>query len=339
MATSSTTSRPPTPERIFDTLLGYQQAAALRAALDLDIFTAIGKGAVSIAPLAVQTKASERGVRILCDYLVVRGFLTKNGSEYGLTQESAVFLDQRSPAYIGGMRHFLHLPEMLKSAEALTETVRTGTTQLPGHGSVEPDNPIWVDFARSMAAMVAPAAQGIAQLLAPQPPRRVLDIAAGHGLFGITLAQKFPEAKIVALDWAAVLAVAQENARKAGVEARYSQLPGSAFEADFGKDYDVVLVTNFFHHFDPATCEQLMKKIYSALAPGGRCVTLEFVPNDDRVSPPIAATFPMTMLASTPSGDAYTFAEYERMFRAAGFAKNEIHEVPMSPEHVIISSR
>ena len=163
-----------------------------------------------------------------------------------------------------------------------------------------------------------PPAQGIAQLLASDPPRRVLDIAAGHGLFGITLAQKFPEANIVALDWAAVLAVAQENASKAGVESRYTQLPGSAFEVDFGKDYDVILVTNFFHHFDPPTCEQLMKKIHSALTPGGRCVTLEFVPNDDRVSPPISATFAMTMLASTPAGDAYTFAEYDRMFRAAG---------------------
>lgn len=339
MATSQTTTNQPTPERIFDTLLGHQQAAALKAALDLDIFTAIGQGANSVPTLAAQTNASERGLRILCDYLVVKGFLTKKGAEYGLTQESAVFLDQRSPAYIGGMRHFLHLPEFHRSAEALTETVRTGTTQLAGQGSVTPDNPIWVEFARSMAALVAPAAQGIAQLLASNPPKRVLDIAAGHGLFGITLAQRFPEAQIVALDWAAVLEVAQENARKAGVADRYTKLPGSAFEVDFGEGFDVVLVTNFFHHFDPPTCEQLMKKIHSALAPGGRCVTLEFVPNEDRVSPPMSATFPMTMLASTPSGDAYTFTEYERMFRAAGFEKNEIHAVPMSPENVILSFR
>ena len=339
MASTHMTSHPPTPERIFDTLLAHQQAAALRAALDLDVFTAVAKGADTIPSLAKETKASERGLRILCDYLVVKGFLTKTGSAYGLTQESGTFLDQRSPAYIGGMRHFLHLPTFVESAQALTETVRTGTTQLAGQGSVTPDNPIWVEFARSMAAMVAPAAQGIAQLLASDPPRRVLDIAAGHGLFGIALAQKFPEANIVALDWAAVLAVAQENARKAGVESRYTQRPGSAFEVDYGKDYDVILVTNFFHHFDPPTCEQLMRKIHSALAPGGRCVTLEFVPNDDRVSPPISATFSMTMLASTPAGDAYTFTEYDRMFRAAGFEKNEIHTLPMSPEHVIVSFR
>lgn len=338
MATSPQHSQAPTPERIFDALLGFQLSAALKAALDLDLFTAIGKGAVSLPALAAEAKASERGVRILCDYLVVKGFLTKNESAYGLTPESGAFLDQRSPAYVGGMRHFLHQPEFMRSAQELTEAVRTGTTQIySGGGTVTPDNPIWVEFAKSMAAMVAPAAKGIAQLLAEDPPRRVLDMAAGHGLFGIVIAQAFKDAQIVALDWPAVLAVAQENAVKAGVQDRFAQLPGSAFDVDYGTGYDVVLVTNFFHHFDPPTCEGLMKKIHAALNPGGRCVTLEFVPNSDRVSPPMPAAFSMTMLASTPSGDAYTFAEYNSMFRAAGFTANEFHFVPMSPENVIVS--
>jgi len=80
-----------------------------------------------------------------------------------------------------------------------------------------------------------------------------------------------------------------------------------------------------------------MAKIHSALKPGGRCVTLDFVPNDDRVSPSMPASFAMTMLVSTPAGDAYTFAEYQRMFGAAGFTRSEAHSVPMSPETVIIS--
>jgi len=198
MATPSQPIQAPSPERIFDALLGYQLAAALRAALDLDLFTSIGKGNVSLTALTAQTAASERGLRILCDYLVVKGFLTKESGDYGLTQESAVFLDQRSPAYIGGMRHFLQLPEFMRSTDNITETVRKGATQLfDGEGSVSHDNPMWVEFARSMAALVAPSAQGIAQLLAKDKPRRVLDIAAGHGLFGITLAKAFPDAEIV----------------------------------------------------------------------------------------------------------------------------------------------
>ena len=164
----------------------------------------------------------------------------------------------------------------------------------------------------------------------------MLDIAAGHGLFGILLAQRNPKAHITALDWPNVLAVANANAQKFGVADRHSLLPGSAFETEFGGPYDLVLVTNFFHHFDQPTCEKLLRKIRAALAPGGRCAALDFVPNDDRVSPPIPAAFAMTMLGTTPTGDAYTFAEYQAMFQKAGYASCEQHPLQKGPETVII---
>ena len=165
----------------------------------------------------------------------------------------------------------------------------------------------------------------------------MLDIAAGHGLFGITIAQQNPNAKIVAQDWAAVLEVAKENAAARGVTDRYSTIAGSAFEVDFGDGYDVVLLTNFLHHFDVPTCEGLLRKIKGALKPGGRVATLEFVPNEDRVTPPMAASFSMMMLGTTHSGDAYTFAEFDRMFRNAGFSHNELHALPHGEERLIVS--
>jgi 2-polyprenyl-3-methyl-5-hydroxy-6-metoxy-1,4-benzoquinol methylase len=133
--------------------------------------------------------------------------------------------------------------------------------------------------------------------------------------------------------------VARENAARRGVADRYSTIEGSAFEADFGDGYDIVLLTNFLHHFDPPTCESLLRKVYASLKPGGRAATLEFVPNEDRISPPMAASFSMMMLASTPSGDAYTFSEFDRMFRNAGFSRSEIHPVPPTEESLIISNK
>src|SRR6185369_2508977 len=96
---------------------------------------------------------------------------------------------------------------------------------------------------------------------------------------------------------------------------RFETIPGSAFTADFGSGYDLVLLTNFLHHFDVPTNEALLRKVHAALKPGGRAVTLEFVPNEDRVSPPVAAEFSLMMLGNTPAGDAYTFSELDRMFR------------------------
>ena len=115
-------------------------------------------------------------------------------------------------------------------------------------------------------------------------------------------------------------------------------LPGSAFEVDFGGPYDAVLLTNFLHHFDVETCVGLLKKVRSSLKPGGCAATLEFVPNEDRVSPPIPAAFSMTMLTSTASGDAYTFRELSDMHRRAGFGAVTANPVPQSP-HTIVMAR
>jgi ubiquinone/menaquinone biosynthesis C-methylase UbiE len=181
----------------------------------------------------------------------------------------------------------------------------------------------------------------LAKLVDPAADRKlkILDIAAGHGLYGLALAKNNPQASIVALDWPSVLEVARENARNAGVADRYSTIEGSAFDVDYGTDFDLVLLTNFLHHFDAPTNETLLRKVYAALAEGGRAVTLEFVPNEDRISPPDAAAFSVQMLGGTPGGDAYTFSELERMFANEGFARSEIHELPPTIQQVVISQK
>jgi hypothetical protein len=337
MTTATTSARKPDPGIIFDSLNAYQRSAALKAAIELDLFTEIGRGNRNTDAIAKAVGASPRGVRILCDYLVIHGFLAKDGKEYSLTLDSGTFLDRNSPAYFGSVATFLLNPHLIVPFLNLTDVVRTGKTTLPGEGTVSHDNPIWVEFAKQMAPMIFPAASEIADLVAGDGAMRVLDIAAGHGLFGILIAQHNPKAQITALDWPNVLAVATANAQKFGVADRHSLLPGNAFETEFGGPYDLVLVTNFFHHFDPPTCEKLMRKIRASLTSTGRCVTLDFVPNDDRVSPPMAAGFAMMMLGTTAAGDAYTFAEYKTMFLNAGYKSSELHSLNRAPQTVIIS--
>src|SRR3982751_6617423 len=323
---SSPTIQQPSPQLFFNTINSHVRTEALQAAINLEVFTAIGEGNNTAAQIAQRCGAAERGVRILCDYLCMMDFLQKGGNRYTLTQDSAFFLDKKSPAYIGGVTEFLLSPELMSGFENLTEAVKKGGTAVPQDGTVAPENPIWVKFARAMVPMMALPAQLMAQMVDPSANSKlkILDIAAGHGIFGISFAKRNPNAEVTALDWKNVLEVAQENAQAAGVSDRYQTIPGSAFDADFGSGYDLVLITNFLHHFDPPTCETLLRKVHAALNENGRAVTLEFVPNDDRVSPIESAGFSMMMLAGTPSGDAYTFRELEQMFKNAGFAKNEI---------------
>jgi SAM-dependent methyltransferase len=327
----------PNPGLIFDTLQAYQRTAALRAAVELGVFAAIGEGIGDAPSIARHCSASERGIRILCDFLTVIGLLDKVDGQYRHTPTSAVFLDPRSPACMASISRFLGNPAMTEPAGHLADIIRTGRTSLAGQGSVEPDHPVWVDFAQSMAPMMAPMAAPLGQIALEglAGPVRVLDIAAGHGLFGIEVAKQNPQAHVVAVDWAAVLEVAKANAQKAGVADRYEALPGSAFDVDFGEPYDAVLLTNFLHHFDQATCVVLLKKIHAALKAGGRVSALEFVPNEDRISPPMAAAFSMSMLITTPSGDAYTFRDLEGMYREAGFQRITAHPVPMGPHTIV----
>ena len=240
---------------------------------------------------------------------------------------------------MGSAVEFLLSPMLTQGFDNLTEAVRQGGTVLPEEGTIAPEHPVWVNFARAMAPMMTMPAQLMAKLIEMDDGRKlkVLDIAAGHGMFGITVAQVNPEAEIIAVDWPNVLEVAKENARKAGVSDRYGTIAGSAFEVDFGRHYDLVLLTNFLHHFDAETCVKLLKKVYAALSEHGRVVTVEFVPNEDRVSPPPSAMFSLVMLGSTPQGDAYTFREFEEMFNRAGFSRSELHQIEPSPQQVIIS--
>lgn len=330
----------PSPVLIFETLNAYQRSAALKAAIQLDVFTAVGEGIDKPDSLAKKCQITERGARILCDYLTILGLLIKTNGTYALTRDAAVFLDRRSPACLVSIANFLTLPESIDVFMDLAETLRSGGATLRDKAATDPENPIWVEFAGSMMPLMLLPAKEIAGIVGDGSAEKwkVLDIAAGHGIFGITIAQQNPNAEIFALDSASVLAVAKKNADSVGVASRYHLLPGSAFDVNFGTSYDLILLTNFLHHFDVPMNESLLRKVHGALAPGGRAVTLEFVPNEDRVTPPSTAAFAMVMLGQTVGGDAYTFSEYQRIFRNAGFSSSELRSIP-GPESVIISHK
>ena len=117
---SSDPQHVPTPELFFDTVFAHQKTAALKAAIELELFTAIAGGARTAAAIAQRVKAPERGIRILCDYMTVLGFLTKAGDTYTLTQDTA-FSSRRIAGVLGGTIGFLATPELTKNFERLTE--------------------------------------------------------------------------------------------------------------------------------------------------------------------------------------------------------------------------
>ena len=330
-----------TPENpVFDIAMAYQRTAALIAAVKLDIFTIIGSETMALDGLASRTGASSRGIRILCDYLTVLGLLKKQDSRYSLTNIARIFLDQTSPFARGQIVDFVAAPEMIDLFfRDPASCVRNGGST--GLANVSPDNPVWVRFAKAMVPFAAANAKRVATYVvaSTNPPYTVLDIAAGHGLYGIEVAKALPGALITAVDWGPVLTVAQANAEAAGVADRFRMVAGSAMDLDWGSDFDLILLPNLLHHFDFDTCASLLRKVKLSLAADGQALGVEFVPNEDRVSPPIPAMFAFWMLATTPGGDAYTERDLNEMARRAGFRSATTRLLTPAPESLIIFER
>jgi ubiquinone/menaquinone biosynthesis C-methylase UbiE len=321
----------PSPAAIVDAAFAFQQTFALKAGVDCDVFTAIGEGQTTVTEIAKARNISEKGARVLCDYLTTLGFLKKNGNAYSLAPDAAMFLDKRSPAYMGAALEFLAAPQVIELTQHATDVVRAGTTG--NAATMEPDHEVWPVFARAMASFMALPAMLAAQVVPGQSDAdiKVLDIAAGHGEFGFAVARRFPKSWIVAVDSPAVLAVAEKRAQEAGLADRFVQMPGDAFQIEVGRDYDAVLIPNFLHHFDEKTNVGFLRKMAAAVKPGGHVIIVEFVPNEDRVTPPMPARFALTMLTNTEHGDAYTLAEFTRMLEAAGFTVSESRPLVPTP--------
>lgn len=339
-ATMSTVDYCPSPSLFFRSVSAYQQTAIIKAAIELGLFAKVEvELPKSVQTIAAEIGAAEKGTRVLCDLLSIIGFLIKEEGLYRSTPDTALFLDSRSPAYLGGAIDFLLSPQLTAGFAHFTEAVKRGGTTLADSGVIADDNPTWVTFARAMAPVMALPARLMANALRnelPEEPRRILDIAAGHGLFGIAALEEFTSATVEAIDWTSVLQVARENAELAGVIDRCAWSGGDAFKVDWGQGSDLVLFTNFIHHFGFEDSVSLLRRAHSALRPGGHVAILEFVPNENRTTPIEPAFFSGVMLASTPKGDAYTFEELAQMGTAAGFGAARFVELPPSIQSLVL---
>ncbi|MDT7040956.1 methyltransferase family protein [Candidatus Nitronereus thalassa] len=186
-----TSSISPSPKLFFDTAFSIQRTAAIKAAIDLEIFTALKEGYHTPSRLTSRCQASERGMRMLAEYLVMLGFLTKFGDSYQLTQDSELFLVKTSPTYVGGTLEFILSPPLFEGFRNLTDAIRKGGTTLDDKGTTAEEHPEWVTFARAMVPMMIGPAHWIADHLQASSGtiKKVLDIAAGHGVFGVEIAK------------------------------------------------------------------------------------------------------------------------------------------------------
>ncbi len=333
---------PPARQQVLSLAQGFMGSAALRTGLDLEIFTQIAHGSDTAEALAAAKNLSVRAVRILCDALVAFGVLVKSDGRYTLTPVAQMLLVKGAPAYLGGMAAIMMNQVMWAEAGRLTDIVKHGHA-LVEHGAEAADNPAWQDFAHQSHQMAAVAGAPLAEMAAalfPQGgPRRILDLACGSGMYGLSALKRCPGAKLALADWPTVLEIAASTAKKMGLEERVELRPGDIFSADLGGGYDLIIAANIYHHFSAERNAGLSRRLYAATAPGGALILVESVPDEARERERFALVFALTMLVWTRDGDAYTLSEYERMLKLAGYHGVELRPIEGSTPFQAVIAR
>ena len=319
-------------------LQGAQASAVLSTAIELGVFAALAHGPAGASEVAARLRCPERTTRILCDALSAFGVLVHDGDRYSLTPTAETHLVPGRPGYMGDVSQIVDAPQMWQGLSRLTEAVRAGGSILEQHAET-PRHPFWETFARASTALAAPSAGALEHTLqgwlASQARVRVLDVAAGSGLYGYTLAQKNSNVELTSLDWPNVLVETRKTAERLGLDsARLRYIEGNLFEADFGGPYELIVMSHIFHHFDRETCLGLMKKVAAALAPGGRVAVHDFLADH-----PGGQLFSITMMIWTKHGEAYRGQDYLAWFAESGLKNPSIQPVPMGPTSLLFAER
>lgn len=338
MATATTAQV--TPERILQMAWGYVPPLVLEAAIKHRVFDVLDGGPMTIAETAQATGASARGLTAIMNALVGLQYLSKDGQgRYSLAPESAAFLVSTKPSFQGGLiRHcsehliprWLHLNEVVATGEPVSEV----NEEKSG-----------AEFFRNFVTDIFPMSYGAAQALARHvafgqsgDAVKVLDLAAGSGVWGIAQAQASPRVEVTAVDWPEVIPVTKKTTERFGVAGRFTFVEGDLHDADFGSGYALATLGHILHSEGEELSRKLLAKTHAALAPGGTIAIQEFLVNQDRTGPMNGLFFAVNMLVNTRNGNTWCFEEIAGWLKEAGFKDARTLEAP-GPSPLILATK
>jgi SAM-dependent methyltransferase len=319
---------------------GYAIPLTIEAAIEYRVFDILEKGPKTVEQVSAESGASTRGLRPLMNTLVSVQLLAKDSqNRYSLAPESAAFLVTTSPGFQGGL--FRHITDqLLPKWMQLRQVVRTGkpakAVNQEGDGSA-----FFQKFVEDIFPMSHPAAKTLGEALQinhAAKPVKVLDLAAGSGVWGIALAQQSPQVTVTAVDWEGVLPATRRVVARFGFADRFKFVAGDLLTADFGSGHTLATLGHILHSEGERRSRELLRKTFAALAPGGTIAIAEFLANDNRSGPPNAMIFAINMLVNTDEGDTFTFGEIAGWLAEAGFTNTRSLEGP-GPSPLILATK
>ena len=298
-------------------ITAYRLPRVLIAAIELDLFTAIGTDPWTIPDLAREMKMSERGLAILCRNLAMAGLLKKQGETYRNSRLGATVLNAQHPAYRGDYLRLItsHWTDWGR----LLESVKTG---LPLDHD-EPDEPDYRRrFTWAMHHRTLETAPKIAAQIDLHGARTLLDLGGGPGTYAMAFLAKNPTLRATVCDRPAALDVAKEIASTHKAGTRLSYLPLDLLTEAIPGSYDVIWYSNVLHIYAPKDNQTLFRRALAALNPGGRLLIQDAFLHDRKgLFPEEASLFAVSMLLFTERGNTYSAAETRAWLTEAGFER------------------
>jgi 2-polyprenyl-3-methyl-5-hydroxy-6-metoxy-1,4-benzoquinol methylase len=328
-----------TPEKVMRYVWGYAPPLILEAAVRTGVFDTLRDGSKTASQVSEATGASLRGITSIMNALAGLELLEKNGDSFSLTPESRAFLLKDAPGYLGGMIGHIS-SQLIPKWLDIENIVRTGrpsaTVNSPAEGSA-----FFEKFVSALFPFNYGAASAVAEPLGvanATGPVRVLDLAAGSGVWGIAIAQKSPHVTVTAVDWPGVLEITKKTAAQFGLANRFNYIAGDLADVNFGRGYNIATLGHILHSEGPERSKSLLRKVFHALAPGGTIVIAEFLVDPDRKANTMGLIFDVNMLVNTERGGTYTFEEIREWLSEAGFVKAGLVPAP-GPSPLIFADK
>lgn len=324
----------PTP--LLETLEAMAMARAIMAGASLGIFDALAERPEGAERLARRLKLDPQGTDILLVALHAMGYVDERNGVYrnAPAVERYILRDsaQSVRAYIEDFNR-----DMWDEFARTEEAVRTGEPS--GIHERDPDHPYWERYMRGLFDLTRLGGREVARMIPARRPRRMLDLAGGHGGYAIAMCARHSDLHVTIVELEGAARIGRRIVAENGMADRIDFLVGDMFEADLGTGHDVATAFQILHHLDPDKCVELLSRAREAIVPGGSVAVLEQErpPPGERGSTIGALTGLLFFVAS--HARTYTADELVTFVEAAGFDRVRQRRSARLPGHVLVTGR
>ncbi len=325
------------PSHIMQVGMGFWASKALMSAVELELFTKLGREPMTGPRIAEALGLHARAIPDFPDALVALGLLDREGegsdAPYRNTQATAVFLDKASPTYIGGILEMANarlypfwgdLTEGLQTGKPQNEIKHTGKSMFEELYS-DPDR--LEQFMNAMAGISQGPFHALAEKFDFSKYKTLCDVGGATGQLSIIVASCLPHMRCTSFDLPVVEPIAKRTIEAAGLGERVTAAAGDFF-ADPLPEADVITMGLILHDWNLERKMHLIKAAYDALPEGGAYIVIENIIDDARRENAFGLLMSLNMLIEF--GDAFDFTggDFAAWCKEVGF--KEIDVVPLA---------